>query len=433
MRTARAVLAAFLCILALPAAAQAYQVHISITGAGQVTETTSANLVGSGCVTFAANPTGTVGKDCFAGTPSGDYGWGWTVRYVATAKSGYHFAQWQSDGSPNPVICDNAGGSSTYTGSACQFATYDNLQTRAVFVDDSSPAMSSLNGPTTTVGGAATFTFSAVADPTVTGFECRVAGVHDWIACSSGRNENPATGSYTFEVRAVDASGNRSSISSWGWTVDKTPPQTTLGSGPSGLVKSSTATFGFSSNESGSFVCTLNGASTACTSPKSYPDLADGDYTFTVAAKDDVGNMDLSPASSTFTVDATAPDTSISGGPTGTTTDPNASFDLVSTESGSTFRCEFDGVNVSPCTSPLSGNASEGPHTLTVWATDPAGNEDATPATRTWTVAAAHSRGSDYNGDGFQDLAVGVPDENVGSVADAGLINVQYGSAGGIG
>jgi nicotinate phosphoribosyltransferase len=38
----------------------------------------------------------------------------------------------------------------------------------------------------------------------------------------------------------------------------------------------------------------------------------------------------------------------------------------------------------------------------------------------------------DFNGDGFDDLAVGVPDETVGSLPGAGAINVLYGSAGGL-
>ena len=40
--------------------------------------------------------------------------------------------------------------------------------------------------------------------------------------------------------------------------------------------------------------------------------------------------------------------------------------------------------------------------------------------------------GADFNGDGFADLAVGVPDEDVGAVADAGAVNVIYGSASGL-
>jgi len=39
---------------------------------------------------------------------------------------------------------------------------------------------------------------------------------------------------------------------------------------------------------------------------------------------------------------------------------------------------------------------------------------------------------SDFNGDGFADLAVGVPFEDLAGVPDAGAVNVLYGSAGGL-
>src|SRR3954453_13129969 len=38
----------------------------------------------------------------------------------------------------------------------------------------------------------------------------------------------------------------------------------------------------------------------------------------------------------------------------------------------------------------------------------------------------------DFNGDGRTDLAIGVPGENVGAIADAGAVNVLYGTAGGL-
>jgi len=38
----------------------------------------------------------------------------------------------------------------------------------------------------------------------------------------------------------------------------------------------------------------------------------------------------------------------------------------------------------------------------------------------------------DFNGDGFEDLAVGVPDEDVGTIVDAGAVNILYGSPGGL-
>jgi hypothetical protein len=48
----------------------------------------------------------------------------------------------------------------------------------------------------------------------------------------------------------------------------------------------------------------------------------------------------------------------------------------------------------------------------------------------------AHALGpgveADFNGDGIADLAIGVPDEDVGSITDAGAVNVIYGSLSGL-
>ncbi len=393
----RALLLGILCLLAVPTAAQAYYVDLSITGAGRVYETTDANEIDEHCLDeiegFASpgtTPTGALGASCRAGSADGDYGQGWVVRYVAEPASGYRFAGWQSDGrtTPGPVLCDGSNGSSSYTGAACQFATHQNLQTRATFVDDTAPAMNSLTGPNQVVNGAATFTFSAVADATLRLFECRVAGVHDWQTCTSGRQENPASsGTYTFQVRALDWSGNRSGESAWEWTVDKVAPETSLAtSGPSGAVASTSAQFEFSSNESGTFSCTLDGVTVGCGSPKAYSSLGQGSHTFTVRARDVAGNDDPTPASRTWTVDTVAPETTLaSSGPSGTVASTSASFAFTSNEAAS-FTCSLDGTEVG-CGSPKAySSLDQGEHTFTVRARDAAGNEDASPASRTWTV-----------------------------------------------
>jgi Ca2+-binding RTX toxin-like protein len=82
---------------------------------------------------------------------------------------------------------------------------------------------------------------------------------------------------------------------------------TNITSGPSGTVNSTSATFGFSSNQEGStFECSLDGANfSQCTSPKDYTGLADGSHTFRVRAIAAAGNVDPSPAERTWTVDTT--------------------------------------------------------------------------------------------------------------------------------
>ena len=133
--------------------------------------------------------------------------------------------------------------------------------------------MSSLGGPNQVVNGPATFTFSAAADPTFRLFECRVGGVHEWQTCSSGRQEDPASGTYTFQVVA--------------WTGAATAPRSPRGSGRSTRsrrddagseraerdVPEHAAEFAFSSNEAGTFVCMLDSVASACGSPKNYTGL----------------------------------------------------------------------------------------------------------------------------------------------------------------
>ena len=89
---------------------------------------------------------------------------------------------------------------------------------------------------------------------------------------------------------------------------DNIAPQTTINSKPSNPSSDANPIFTFSANEPSTFECKLDGGSfVACTSGDSFGPLADGSHTFYVSATDSAGNLDLSPASNTWTVDTSLP------------------------------------------------------------------------------------------------------------------------------
>ncbi len=166
------------------------------------------------------------------------------------------------------------------------------------------------------------------------------------------------------------------------------PAIATASSGPSGLTKDPTPKFEFSASEPGStFQCSLDGSFSSCTSPYTSTALADGAHTFSVRASDPAGNTDASPPTRSFTVDTVAPETTIESGPSGATSNSTPSFSFSASESGSSFQCSLDGGSFSSCTSPYTSTAlADGAHSFSVRASDPAGNTDETPATRSFTV-----------------------------------------------
>jgi hypothetical protein len=86
--------------------------------------------------------------------------------------------------------------------------------------------------------------------------------------------------------------------------------------------------------------------------------------------------------------DTTPPDTTITSGPPSSTTATNATIAFSSSEPGSTFQCQVDGLAWSACLPPVSyAGLAYGQHTFNVRAIDPASNVDASPASLTWTVA----------------------------------------------
>ena len=176
-------------------------------------------------------------------------------------------------------------------------------------------------------------------------------------------------------------------------TIDTTAPETTITVSPAGFSSDAMPGFEFTSSESGStFECRLDGgAFAACTSPWTYfAGVTDGSHTFEVRATDSLGNTDATPASYAWTIDATAPDTSITVKPADPSNDAVPGFEFASTEPDGGFECSLDGAAFAACSSPWTyfAGMTDGSHTFEVRATDSLGNTDATPASYAWTIDA---------------------------------------------
>jgi hypothetical protein len=188
-------------------------------------------------------------------------------------------------------------------------------------------------------------------------------------------------------VRQTDTAGNTGPNASYTWTVDATPPAApTITVHPTNPTNSTAPSFSFTGEAGATFACQLDGAGfSACTSPKAYSGLGAGSHTFQVHQTDTAGNTGPS-ATFTWTIDTTAPDTTIDSSPSDPSS-PDVTFAFSSTEGGSTFECSLDGAAFSACTSPQAYNAlPSGAHTFDVRATDAAGNTDPSPASFSWTV-----------------------------------------------
>jgi len=257
-------------------------------------------------------------------------------------------------------------------------------------VDTSSPDTQLLSGPEGAVGStSASFTFVSPDAGAGATFQCSLDG-GPLVACASPYAvSNLARGQHTFQVRVRDAVGNFDPTpATRTWTVDLDPPQTTIDSGPTGIVRVASANFTFSSNELGvTYGCSVDGAAFApCTSPQNLTNLAQGAHVFAVRATDSANHTDETPATRTWTVDTIAPTVTITSGPAqGATVGPRVVFAFI--VSDGVVGCAVDAGVFAGCTSSFAANLPAGAHVFRVRATDAAGN--ITNVVRNFIVACA--------------------------------------------
>ncbi|HKW93220.1 MAG TPA: Ig-like domain-containing protein [Methylomirabilota bacterium] len=143
---------------------------------------------------------------------------------------------------------------------------------------------------------------------------------------------------------------------------------------------------------------------------------ADGIHALTAAATDQAQNA--TSATRTVVVDNTPPDTEITGGPDGPISEPAATFtfagsDNLSPAPGLVYAWRVDGEAFTAFSSSTTATLSDltaGSHTFEVKSRDQAGNEDPSPARRTFTVSG---------------LQVAITEPSGGATVPSGLLLVR--------
>ena len=279
-----------------------------------------------------------------------------------------------------------ADGDWTFRVRATDLATNSATATRSFTVDTVVPDTQIDSGPSGMIPTkAADFTFGSELGAT---FECRLDG-GDFQGCASPKAyADLGDGEHSFEVRAVDAAGNRDpSPAGRSFSVDAAAPWLVITSGPEGPTSNASPAFGFDAEPGSALECSFDRGNPnfgpCSTGSSDTPDqpLAEGDWTFRVRATD--GGNRATTATRSFTVDLQLPETVIESGPAAKTFQNRATF-AFSGEGATHFECKFDKLHKRkwfPCTSPVKfKRLAKGKHKFKVRGVDAAGNVDATPA-----------------------------------------------------
>ncbi|PWU79028.1 MAG: hypothetical protein DLM72_19475 [Candidatus Nitrosopolaris wilkensis] len=278
-----------------------------ITVTGKLTDNAGAGVAGKS-ITFTGNGAGNLisvitnpdGTFSATGISPNTVATGWTVQA--------HFA-----------------GDSVYAPADSGVQSYNTVRTTPIPPDTTITQAADGNGVTianvsTTFSSSIRFTFTATAGTNpVASFECNLDN-RAFSPCSSPNTlTNLAVGKHTFQVRAVDTSGNKDPTpASFSWTISAvTPPSNTTitsavdGNGATisnaGTTLSTSIKIAFSAtpgtNPISGFQCSLdNSAFSRCSSPATFTNLAVGPHKFTVVAVDTAGNKDPNPATFGWTV-----------------------------------------------------------------------------------------------------------------------------------
>lgn len=328
---------------------------------------------------------------------------------------------------PNVTIPDNTFIVRVY---ATDTLTNASVTTSTLTIDSVAPPTPTVTSMPASPSASSSATFAFTDTEPGVSFLCRRDGGAATACTSPTTYAGLADGSHTFVVTAVDDAGNAASANTVTWQVDTTSPANTItfpvdgsfyaaagynagcGTAGTGDLCGTTSDTGTGvtqvrvSVQRGSTSLYWNGTTfgapaenlrtptgtTSWSLALAAAAFVDGSYTLRVYATDGVGNTRT--ATSTFTIDTTAPAPSITAFPAASTASSTATFAFTDTEAGVSFACSLDGAPAVACTSPTVYQAlTNTAHTFSVVATDALGNTSAATQ-KLWTVAAAAPGGA---------------------------------------
>jgi hypothetical protein len=265
---------------------------------------------------------------------------------------------------------------------SCTLDMNANYRVRLSVADETAPSAATVSGPSKVGPSVRHFTASATDGAGVVSYRFYLDGIDQGLYGPGSGFDVPvdalSEGSHTVTARGRDAAGNEGPLSAdKAITVDRSTQLTGV-STPPAFTQSATNVSFTPPADVGSVVCRTKfggnevGTTSSCTSPYSPQGIdTDGQYTIELAVSDDVGNA--ATVTKTFTLDRGAPNLIVTapangaviGGPFTPSASGSDGF------SGVTFSCRIDSGAFGSC---ASLTPSDGVHTVTVRASDAAGN-----------------------------------------------------------
>ncbi|MFO0746273.1 MAG: HYR domain-containing protein [Myxococcota bacterium] len=265
--------------------------------------------------------------------------------------------------------------------------------------------------PPVTASTTAVFTYVNPLYPPHTTFQCSLDG-GPWVECDDGTTTYTGLSvtAHTLLVRATRGDGAVDPTPAfYSWLIDQTVPDTLILAGPGSPSQNPDGTFVFGATVPNPdfYRCVIDPAAAlldpetgcpaldseayaTCPATFAFTGLADGTHTICVYVTDTEGTPDPVPASASWIIDTTAPETVITDSPPKLTAETTAVLDYMDPTAPETmtFECSLDGGAWVECDGQTTTyeELAEGEHTFLVRTIDEHGVKDPTPAQYTWVI-----------------------------------------------